>query len=74
MSECTTCSKPLTIDIDPEEEEDDYDQAVTSSEHEIPDSVELNCGCHFHWWVSQDQNGTVLRSRICDIEPSTDHE
>lgn len=48
MSECKTCGKPLTIEIDPEEEEDEYEQA-SASERVVPDSVELQCGCHFHW-------------------------
>lgn len=49
MSQCTTCGKPLTIEIDPEEEGDEYDQADASSENVVPDSVELQCGCYFHW-------------------------
>ncbi|KAL9028215.1 MAG: hypothetical protein Q9196_003387 [Gyalolechia fulgens] len=30
MSECKTCGKPLTIEIDPGEEDEDYDQASVS--------------------------------------------
>ncbi|KAL8938610.1 MAG: hypothetical protein Q9216_003803 [Gyalolechia sp. 2 TL-2023] len=40
MSECKTCGKPLTVEIDPEEEDDEYDQASFSG-HVVPDSVEL---------------------------------
>lgn len=51
MSQCMSCGKPLTVEINPEEEEEeDYDVAGSSGTV-IPDSVELQCGCHFHWCV-----------------------
>lgn len=50
MSECKTCGKPLTVEIDLEEEDNEYDEA-SASEKVVPDSVELQCGCYFHWCV-----------------------
>ena len=51
MSQCATCGKHLTVEVDPEEEDDEIDQAGASSENMVPDSVELQCGCYFHWCV-----------------------
>lgn len=54
MSQCTTCGKPLVIEVDPEEEEEEYEDfegADGSSETVLSDSVELSCGCLFHWCV-----------------------
>ncbi|KAI4250345.1 MAG: hypothetical protein L6R42_008750 [Xanthoria sp. 1 TBL-2021] len=41
MSQCTACGKPLTLEIDLDEE-DEYDQDATASGTEVPDSVELS--------------------------------
>ncbi|KAL8999785.1 MAG: hypothetical protein Q9169_001458 [Polycauliona sp. 2 TL-2023] len=48
MSQCVACGKPLTLEIDPEEE-DEYEQDTAASGTTVPDSVELTCGCYFHW-------------------------
>jgi hypothetical protein len=51
MEACASCSKPLTLQI--ELDEDEVPTAGSSSNartHEVPDDVQLlNCGCHFHW-------------------------
>lgn len=52
MGQCKKCERPLTIMIDWDDEASDPDQAGASSENEVPDSVELQCGCFFHWCVS----------------------
>lgn len=49
---CVTCTEPLILDIDSDDDSDDL--APGSSVRygrTVPDSVELNCGCHFHWSV-----------------------
>jgi len=49
---CVTCAEPLLLDID--SDDDDNDSGPESSSRNgrtVPDSVELNCGCHFHWSV-----------------------
>lgn len=51
MSQCAACGTPLTLKID-SDEEDDYDQGATSLGIVVPDSVQLQCGCYFHWCVS----------------------
>ncbi|KAL8692220.1 MAG: hypothetical protein Q9218_002720 [Villophora microphyllina] len=48
MSQCVTCDKALTVEIDSEGEEE-YNVPESSSGTLVPDSVELQCGCHFHW-------------------------
>lgn len=50
MSQCIACSKPLTVEID-FEEDDEHTLLQSASEIVVPDSVELPCGCHFHWCV-----------------------
>ncbi|KAL8839939.1 MAG: hypothetical protein Q9176_004166 [Flavoplaca citrina] len=42
MSQCVSCGKPLTLEID-SEEEDEYDRDTTASQTVVPDSVELQC-------------------------------
>ena len=41
-----TCHKPLTLVIEPLEEED---ETMEGTEQEVDDDVLLRCGCHFHW-------------------------
>lgn len=55
MSLCVACSKPLTVEIEADEDEQ-YEMAGSSSgkapaaePETVPDDVQLNCGCHFHW-------------------------
>ena len=47
--------KPLTVEIEADEDEQ-YEMAGSSSgkapaaePETVPDDVQLNCGCHFHW-------------------------
>lgn len=50
MAECVACHKPLTLYIEPDEDDEDEsmgDSANTGSY--VDDDVQLQCGCHFHW-------------------------
>ncbi|KAL8965484.1 MAG: hypothetical protein Q9183_003828 [Haloplaca sp. 2 TL-2023] len=49
MSQCTACNQPLTVEIDSEDDEEEYNVPESSSRNVVPDSVELPCGCFFHW-------------------------
>ena len=56
MAECVVCRKPLTLFIESEEEDEDEDKAMASSSAPagsyVDDDVQLECGCHFHWFVT----------------------
>ena len=51
---CKGCKDPLTVLI---ERDDDRENDLTTSSSTanqsftIDDDVELECGCHFHWFV-----------------------
>lgn len=55
MSACVSCNQPLVLELEPEHEEDVQMQnsssgkAPAAAPETVPDDVELNCGCHFHW-------------------------
>ena len=54
MDVCTTCHKPLILEIESEDDDDStHSEASSKSDtgRTVPDSVELTCGCHFHWSV-----------------------
>lgn len=57
METCKACGAPLTVLIQHEdsEEHDGYLPDASSSASKqgvlVDDDVELQCGCHFHWWV-----------------------
>ncbi len=49
---CVTCTEPLILDIDSDDDRDDLRPGFNDRNgRTVPDSVELNCGCHFHWSV-----------------------
>ena len=55
MSLCVACNKPLVVEIEADDDEQ-YEMAGSSSgkapaaaPETVPDDVQLNCGCHFHW-------------------------
>lgn len=55
MSLCIACNKPLVVEIEADDEEQ-YEMAGPSSgkapaaePETVPDDVQPNCGCHFHW-------------------------
>ncbi|KAF2746909.1 hypothetical protein M011DRAFT_403717 [Sporormia fimetaria CBS 119925] len=57
MSGCVACGRPLTLEIEHSPDSDTEIQASSSGKGKapapepetVPDDVELNCGCHFHW-------------------------
>ncbi|MCJ1386455.1 hypothetical protein MMC17_009581 [Xylographa soralifera] len=54
MATCAACHGKLELEIEHEEETGDYEAMEGSSASNtntttVPDDVELNCGCHFHW-------------------------
>lgn len=54
MALCVTCQKPLTLYIEPDEEDEDEGMGNESSANAgsyVDDDVRLQCGCHFHWSV-----------------------
>lgn len=44
---CTACSEPLLVEIEPDSDVEDSKASMAAES--VPDDVELNCGCHFHW-------------------------
>jgi len=49
---CVTCTEPLVLDIDSDDDNNDLEpESSSTNARTVPDSVELNCGCHFHWSV-----------------------
>ena len=51
MTECVACSKCLTLHIELNEEDEDTNMGGSSMDREVDDDVQLQCGCHFHWFV-----------------------
>lgn len=54
MAVCVACQKPLTLYIEPGEEDEDETMGGSASDNTgsyVDDDVELQCGCHFHWSV-----------------------
>ena len=41
---CASCHDPLLLQVEPDSEFEE-DEEIT----DIPDDVELRCGCHYHW-------------------------
>jgi hypothetical protein len=55
MSVCVVCNKALEVEIEPDSD-DEYENGASSSgkalaaaPETVPDDVQLQCGCHFHW-------------------------
>ena len=60
---CVACEKPLTLTVEAYDEDDvgqDVGSSSTTNVYTVPDSVEMQCGCHFHWFVFRRMN-VVLR-------------
>lgn len=56
MSVCAKCTKPLEIEVDAFDSDDEdvemggsSSSAAQQSSHTVPDDVLLPCGDHFHW-------------------------
>lgn len=55
MATCVACQRPLVLELEPDEDEDiemggsSSGKAPALEPETVPDDVQLNCGCHFHW-------------------------
>lgn len=49
---CVSCHEPLYMEIEPDSDIEEDDKAPSTPDT-VPDDVELNCGCHFHWLVEK---------------------
>lgn len=56
MSVCAKCSKPLEVEVDVFDSEDEdvemggaSSSAAQQTPQTVPDDVLLSCGDHFHW-------------------------
>jgi len=45
MSTCKACDEPLVLRVD-----EDEDEGANNENQTVPDDLELQCGCHFHWY------------------------
>ena len=49
---CVTCKEPLVLDMESDEDDTEVEAGPSGGRgRTVPDSVELTCGCHFHWSV-----------------------
>ncbi|KAF4120995.1 RING protein [Geosmithia morbida] len=62
MATCKLCRDPLVFQI---EDEADKENAGKASAEEVPDDLELPCGCHFHWQCLLDESPAVTISFRC---------
>ncbi|OHF01494.1 hypothetical protein CORC01_03250 [Colletotrichum orchidophilum] len=60
---CKACEDPLIITIDPDSE--DEDNQAGDEPQNVPDDLELPCGCHFHWQCLLDQSEETALSLSC---------
>ena len=55
MALCVACNKALTLYIEPAEEDEEMEAMGGSASVDkgsyVDDDVQLQCGCHFHWFV-----------------------
>ena len=54
MEICKACRHPLTVLVTSESPNDEHLAGASSStgyDYTVDDDVELQCGCHFHWFV-----------------------
>ncbi|OLN86347.1 hypothetical protein CCHL11_09352 [Colletotrichum chlorophyti] len=59
---CKSCEEPLVIGIEPDS--DDEGQTTQETQN-VPDDLELPCGCHFHWQCLLDQSPEIAISLNC---------
>ncbi len=52
VNTCVTCNEPLLLVIDSDDDDNNVgSEPSRTNGRSVPDSVELTCGCHFHWSV-----------------------
>lgn len=56
-SSCKVCDDPLLFEV----EDEDHEGAT----QQVPDDLELTCGCHFHWQCLLDQSSDLALSLKC---------
>lgn len=44
---CVSCQQPLLVEVDSDSDIEESKRGLTPDT--IPDDVEMECGCHFHW-------------------------
>ncbi|KAK5079132.1 hypothetical protein LTR64_002447 [Lithohypha guttulata] len=68
---CAVCEEPLVVLLESDSEAEDSKQSADTSDS-VPDDVELNCGCHFHWECFL-ESYTITQCPNCskDISSST---
>lgn len=49
MAACKICDDPLVIEVDRDDEGEAGGSSSAANEATVPDDLELQCGCHFHW-------------------------
>ncbi|KAF4819067.1 hypothetical protein CGCTS75_v011801 [Colletotrichum tropicale] len=59
---CKACQDPLVISIEPDSEDEGQGTEETQN---VPDDLELPCGCHFHWQCLLDQSAEIAISLNC---------
>ncbi|KAK8138810.1 hypothetical protein PG984_002190 [Apiospora sp. TS-2023a] len=57
MSTCKACEEPLILEVEDEQNEGQTQQ--------VPDDLQLGCGCHFHWSCLMDQASELALSLKC---------
>lgn len=66
---CVACQKLLTLRIENSNDEQNEATASTGEFYTVPDSVEMQCGCHFHWFVRQ-KNVSRVKVSETDLDYS----
>lgn len=46
---CAACEEPLLLSIESDSEDESTNGKAQHQHENVPDDVELSCGCHFHW-------------------------
>ncbi|KAI2606507.1 uncharacterized protein GGS25DRAFT_393967 [Hypoxylon fragiforme] len=67
MAACNICEKPLTLELDDDDDSNLEPQLV-------PDDLEVICGCHYHWQCLFDQATELaisLKCPSCDADLAT---
>ncbi|TQN72012.1 hypothetical protein CSHISOI_03525 [Colletotrichum shisoi] len=59
---CKACEDPLVIVLEPESDDEGY---TAEDPQNVPDDLELPCGCHFHWQCLLDQSQEIAISLNC---------
>lgn len=51
MATCAKCHSECVIELDPDDFDEATSSAVGGTSSTVPDDLNLQCGCHFHWYV-----------------------